>query len=165
MVDGEEKDPPRSYVCGALFDEALERVLLIEKLKPAWQAGRLNFPGGKIEPGESPLRAVVREMTEETAIYWAPERWEEFCVLSTPRSVVHFFRATAPLEVLKLAHAPIGAEQPVTLEVVSIMLHQGMNHRVLPNIPWLIQMALGKVRGERAASFQVTELGGDDVPK
>jgi 8-oxo-dGTP pyrophosphatase MutT (NUDIX family) len=29
-------------------------VLLIEKQKPAWQRGKLNGVGGKIEPGENP---------------------------------------------------------------------------------------------------------------
>lgn len=41
-------------------------VLLIEKLKPAWQKGLLNLPGGKIEPGETPSQAANRELLEET---------------------------------------------------------------------------------------------------
>ena len=40
--------------------------LLVLKNAPAWQVGKLNLPGGKIEEGESPLQAAIRELKEET---------------------------------------------------------------------------------------------------
>lgn len=43
-------------------------MLVIEKDRPAWQKGRLNLPGGKIEPGETPVDAAFREMMEETGL-------------------------------------------------------------------------------------------------
>lgn len=43
-------------------------VVLILKSKPAWQAGLLNLPGGKIEQGESPIEAARRELKEETGL-------------------------------------------------------------------------------------------------
>jgi len=44
-------------------------VLLIEKRKPAWQAGKWNLPGGHIEEtDDSPEDAAVRELWEETGI-------------------------------------------------------------------------------------------------
>jgi 8-oxo-dGTP diphosphatase len=39
-------------------------VLLIEKLRGIG-AGKINGPGGKIDPGETPLQAAVRETQEE----------------------------------------------------------------------------------------------------
>ena len=39
--------------------------LLISKKRPTWQAGMLNGIGGKIEPGENPLQAMIRECKEE----------------------------------------------------------------------------------------------------
>lgn len=40
-------------------------VLLIEKLKPDWQKGRINLPGGSLDMGEWPERAAARELHEE----------------------------------------------------------------------------------------------------
>lgn len=43
-------------------------VLFIKKQKPEWQKNRLNLPGGKIEPGETPKQAARRELREESAL-------------------------------------------------------------------------------------------------
>lgn len=43
-------------------------VLLILKDRPAWMAGRLNLVGGKVEEGESPEDAMIREFREETSL-------------------------------------------------------------------------------------------------
>ena len=50
-------------------DNTLDKVLLILKDKPAWQKGRLNLLGGKIEPGETPAEAAFRELKEESGIH------------------------------------------------------------------------------------------------
>ena len=38
-------------------------VLLVQKLRPAWQVGKYNLPGGKIEEDETIHDAAVRELT------------------------------------------------------------------------------------------------------
>ena len=60
------------YVTGFRVDLTTGRVLLIEKKRPAWHAGQLNGIGGSIEPGETPLQAVVREFKEETGKETSP---------------------------------------------------------------------------------------------
>jgi 8-oxo-dGTP diphosphatase len=66
-----------NFVLGYLFDSK-GNVALIEKNKPDWQKGRLNGIGGKIEKGEKPLKAMVREFKEEAG----PEiTWRQFCVI------------------------------------------------------------------------------------
>lgn len=44
-------------------------MVMIKKERPAWQAGLLNGVGGKIEPGETPFEAMVREFQEETGVH------------------------------------------------------------------------------------------------
>ena len=43
-------------------------VLVVRKNKPDWQVGRLNLVGGKIEDGETPEQAAVRELFEESGL-------------------------------------------------------------------------------------------------
>mgnify|MGYP000205630659 CR=1 FL=1 len=43
------------------------QILLIEK-KRGLGSGKINGPGGKIEPGETPLEAIIRETQEELCI-------------------------------------------------------------------------------------------------
>lgn len=54
------------------------RVLLIHK-KRGLGAGKVNAPGGRIEPGETPLQAAVRETQEEVGV--TPVHLEERAVL------------------------------------------------------------------------------------
>jgi 8-oxo-dGTP pyrophosphatase MutT (NUDIX family) len=48
-------------------------VLLVRKNRPEWQKGRLNLVGGKIEPGETPEEAAVRELYEEAGFKSFPD--------------------------------------------------------------------------------------------
>jgi 8-oxo-dGTP diphosphatase len=64
------------YVLGFAFDHSGTRVLLIQKKRPAFQAGRWNGVGGKIEPGEAPVEAMVREFAEETGLIWPSGQWQ-----------------------------------------------------------------------------------------
>lgn len=66
------------YVLCFAFTPSSAGVIMLKKRRPAWQAGLLNAPGGKIEPGELALAAAVREFREETAIQTAPEQWFQF---------------------------------------------------------------------------------------
>ncbi len=79
------------YVAGLYFDRDGRKVAMVEKLNPAWQKGKYNAIGGKIEHGEEPLDAMVREFQEETGIY--NESWKEFAVLYGSDWKVHFFVA------------------------------------------------------------------------
>jgi 8-oxo-dGTP diphosphatase len=50
-----------------LFVFAADQVLLIRK-KRGLGAGKINGPGGRLEPGETPLAAAVREVEEEVGV-------------------------------------------------------------------------------------------------
>lgn len=57
--------PREQSVLCFIFRE--NEVLLILK-KRGLGGGKINAPGGKIEPGESPLQAVIRETEEEVGL-------------------------------------------------------------------------------------------------
>jgi len=66
------------YVLGFLFDDEKNTVVLIKKNKPVWQKGLLNGVGGKIEEGELPIVAMVREFEEETSVKTDNLDWKHF---------------------------------------------------------------------------------------
>lgn len=51
------------------------RVLAARRTRPAAAAGRWELPGGKVEPGETPETALVREIAEELGCVVAVEEW------------------------------------------------------------------------------------------
>ena len=54
-------------VAGALYDAA-GRVLIAQRPPGKALAGRWEFPGGKLDPGEAPYDGLVRELREELGI-------------------------------------------------------------------------------------------------
>ncbi len=56
----------RVVVGGALLHEG--RLLAARRSAPPELAGRWELPGGKVEPGETPDQALVRELREELGI-------------------------------------------------------------------------------------------------
>ncbi len=57
--------PIIKVVAGILIDSQ-GHVLLAKRPSPKFMAGYWEFPGGKIEKGETPLAALQRELFEET---------------------------------------------------------------------------------------------------
>ncbi len=60
-------DPAVAVRCVLCFVVAGGRILLIRKLR-GLGAGKINGPGGKVEPGEAPLAAAIRETEEEIGV-------------------------------------------------------------------------------------------------
>lgn len=137
----------KRYVAGFMFDkEDPDSVLLIHKRRPKWQAGKWNAVGGKIEPGESPGKAMVREFFEETGLITSyddtihkplvdiPGIWKPFVVLTNEREGwrVNFFRAVGPIQ---------GAVSKTDEQVMQIELPLSHQVPVIPNLRWLIPLA------------------------
>ncbi len=71
------------------------QILLIEK-KRGLGAGKINGPGGKIDPGETPLEAAIRETQEELLItpHGARKLGElRFSMSDCPDILCHVYRA------------------------------------------------------------------------
>ncbi len=57
---------PRVIVGAAIIRDG--RVLACARTEPPEFAGRWEFPGGKVEPGETEVEALVRECVEELGV-------------------------------------------------------------------------------------------------
>ena len=125
------------YVAGFMFNRVtgydhVDKVALIRKNRPAWQAGKLNGIGGHIELNETPEGAMRREFFEETGVQTT---WKKFCVLTGPNYVVHFFYTFGVLEELKTT---------TDEEVVIVPISEVDVHNSISNLIWLIPMAQEK---------------------
>lgn len=60
------KSEPVKIVLGILLQQNL--VLLSQRQEGQSHAGKLEFPGGKIEPGEQAIEALKREFMEEVGL-------------------------------------------------------------------------------------------------
>ena len=133
------------YVVGFVFHSTDPiQVLLIIKRRPKWQEGKLNGVGGKIEDGETPLEAMIRECKEETDIYI--EDWKPVCILDDKRVWrVFFFTSKSPEEPRFITD-----ERPIWID------SHALPANVLPNLHWLIPMARAAPGG---CPLHVIELG------
>ena len=86
------------YTVGFFFDiETHDKVVLIRKKRPEWQRGLLNGVGGKVEDGEDPEDAMIREFQEETSKEF--DNWFPMFSESFPDGVtVHYFAGVGDLE-------------------------------------------------------------------
>lgn len=55
-------------VAAAIYDESKSQLLIAKRQDDKHQGGKWEFPGGKLEQGESPLTALKRELDEELGI-------------------------------------------------------------------------------------------------
>ena len=69
-------------VVAALLTDSVGRVLVQQRPPGTAMAGLWEFPGGKIEPGETPEEALARELGEELGIGVLPADLEPFTFAS-----------------------------------------------------------------------------------
>lgn len=59
-------------VAAAIIEDRTGRILIARRAKGKSQEGMWEFPGGKLEPGESPEECLRRELLEEMGIEIEP---------------------------------------------------------------------------------------------
>lgn len=128
----------QEYVLGFAFDNNL-RVALVKKNRPDWMAGKWNGIGGKIEPNESAIAAMVREFNEETGLLTTDQTWQHFATLRDQKLgylVVCFITILKP-ETLDLVRTTETEEIRVFTQVLD-----DPDVDLMPNLRWLIPMSL-----------------------
>ena len=76
-------------VAAAALIDGEGRVMLTPRPEGKPMAGLWEFPGGKLEPGESPEDALVRELAEELAITVRPENLQPLTFASHGYETFH----------------------------------------------------------------------------
>lgn len=122
----------QQYVAGLLFDDNASRVALVLKNRPAWQAGHFNAIGGKVEPGEGPSDAMVREFVEEAGVEMD---WQFQFTLGRPDTYEVFFFAAWNTEALE-------AVTTIEDEPIYILDPLDLPENVIFNIRWIIPLIL-----------------------
>lgn len=133
------------YCLGFLFClSGSHVVVLIKKNRPEWQAGLLNGVGGKVEAGEHPGAAMRREFLEETGV--EIKDWTPFAEMIFKECDVYCFAASDN----DPENSRVFLVQSMTEEEVGIysVNTPGPTPRI-PNLQWLIPMALSRLSEPR----------------
>jgi 8-oxo-dGTP diphosphatase len=113
---------PRVIVAAIII--AGGRVLACERSAPPEVAGRWEFPGGKVEPGETDQEALARECAEELGVrVGVGERFGPDVPLAHGRAVLRVFRVML-----------LDGDQPQALEHTAM---RWLSPDELNTVPWL----------------------------
>jgi 8-oxo-dGTP diphosphatase len=117
------------FVAGLLYSDEGDRVTLILKNRPEWQAGHYNAVGGKIEFGETPEMAMKREFIEEAGV---DIDWDARFVLEGQDYRVHFFSCHNSEAMRHL--------RTVTDEIIEVVEAYDLPENLIPNLWWIVPM-------------------------
>ena len=118
-----------------MFSLDKQFVALIRKNRPEWQAGKLNGIGGKIEDGEHPRYAMVREFREETGVETNEEDWEIAGRIEGLEPRVYILRASSS----KVQDVQTTTDEKVLLYCTDSI---GMYNETVPNLKVIIPAML-----------------------
>lgn len=141
--------------------EFSDNIIFVLKDKPSWQKNRLNLIGGKVEPGETPEQAAVRELKEETGFTVVSDCFAEWGCPQICGKIVgsdHIVHC-----VNCYINEPMGTmPTPREGETEELYWHQfwRVNHdpRLLPNLKMIIPMMLLDVKGWTITSPEDSSL-------
>ncbi|HSU92085.1 MAG TPA: NUDIX domain-containing protein [Gemmatimonadaceae bacterium] len=144
-----------AFVLALLYSVDRRHVVLMRRTRPAWQAGRVNALGGRLQPGESAAAAARREVREECGVDVA--EWREVLVWDDAEYMMHVMRGVSE----QALEARTIEDQEVFLADV-----RALPDNVIDNLRWLVPLALDAdvafpivVRSAAAEGSGLTERG------
>ncbi|MDC3979251.1 (deoxy)nucleoside triphosphate pyrophosphohydrolase [Polyangium jinanense] len=102
--------PPVLVSAAVLVEEG--RVLLTQRKRGTHLAGAWEFPGGKVEPGEDPRAALVRELREEIGM--------EVSVGDPVEVTFHRYPEKSVLLLFFAVTRAVGSPDPQALDVADV---------------------------------------------
>ena len=147
------------YAVGFAFSIPGDEVVLIRKLRPAWQEGLLNGVGGHVEDGERPVDAMRREFKEEAGV-WIHD-WTHFATMycDDPSTGLEPGHPDAKLAFVQFFSACMDTSGvcSCTDEVVGLYNPWKLPEDVISELYWLIPMAL-HIGGDSAEWIQLHKM-------
>ena len=150
---------PTEYVLGFGFDDAMERVLLIEKKKPDWQAGYLNGIGGKIEEADMSLfHAMTREFYEECGLEVSFHDWSYLCAMNFRDVFSEQIDATVHILHVNLSGMFDRYRQCEDEIPTPVLVEDIASYKVVNNLRWIVPMITDKeyVKHEACKIMELT---------
>lgn len=115
--------------------------VFILKDRPEWQKGKLNLPGGRVEPGETPEQTMVREMKEETGL-------DVIClqnlgVIKDRDFIIHCFVGTCTDHYAPFSPREGETEVPEWMKISAALLDK----RLIPNLRVIVPLLQAGIKG------------------
>jgi len=131
------------YVAGLLFSLDMSQVALIKKERPAWQKGRFNAIGGKIEDDETPEQAMRREFREEAGVDIIEQYWDLTVKMGGSDWELYFYRSWGKPEDCRTQTD----EEVFVFDVDEVKLMS--RPHFIGNLSWLVPLCLDISGGVR----------------
>jgi 8-oxo-dGTP diphosphatase len=137
----------KRYTLGYIFTADLKKVLLVHKLAPEWQLGKLNAVGGKIEEGEESIDCIVREVEEETTLKTNKKAWRYLGEMHGEPWRMEIFTYVYQKSLYDAKKA--GKEEIQWFDI------NNLPENIIPNLRWQIPLALEKIQYNALKSFSM----------
>lgn len=139
--------PKIKSTLGFLFTPDFKKVLLIKKQKPAFHKDKLNGLGGKVEPGETTLECMVREVEEESGLITQGKNWHKVGKLEWEEWDVVMFAGIYQGKTSNLKNPP---------EEVTWYLAKKIPENVVSNLNWMIPLCIDILKNAKTLKVRAT---------